>query len=138
VATVQEPHDRSTQLRLLETEPGYYLASTPLGGAGRYEVRLDGEEHPSATVFHSYKTEFDYGRHTGTADWLAEITGGTTHSLNEAIAAGGGLSLHWSPSRTAWLLLALALFLADLLRRYADLSWRMRRPAAAILNGGRL
>jgi hypothetical protein len=137
VAIVQDPHHQSIRLRLLAAEAGYYGASVPLGSAGRYDLHLDGGEDSSATVLHSYNSAFEYGRQTGTANWLAEITGGTTRTLDEAIAAGGGLSLHWAPWRTAWLLIALALFFADLVKRYAHLSWRMVRPTTAIWSEGR-
>lgn len=128
VATLVDPDGVRTNLRLREMSPGLYRATHPLGPVGRYEISVAHDAGPVTTAFHhSYPPALAYGASSGTAVWLAEITGGGLTSLETALANGAGITIEWTRAWRAWVLMALVVFVAALAHRYGE--WPPGRAA---------
>ncbi|MDT8858124.1 VWA domain-containing protein [Paracoccaceae bacterium Fryx2] len=148
-AAVTMPDGDTLVTPLRESRAGIYRAAVPLDAPGRYAVsvqvaaapgaRLPGPQSLSAAFHHSYATQFDLAHPGGAAAWLAETTGGRLVDPDEMLAAGAGLSLRWQGQGQVWALLALALFLIELVRRQAGLPRRRpTRTATARQQGSEL
>lgn len=146
VVEVTPPEGTVTQRELYEEAPGVYRLRQPLGATGRYDVVLvdagaspvtaaalqavvDGETPVRAASYHAYPASLGAGPVTGTAAWLSQQTGGVERDFDTVMEAGGGIAWGARPAGRFWTLVALTLFIAELVRRYAEFPRRAPRPS---------
>ncbi len=121
------------RFRLAEQGSGRYEGDVDIvAGAGTLTVRdLDGEMAPrERRLVHSYRAALA-SRSVATAGEIASATGGELLSSPDDLTVPPP-SLRWGlePSWSAWLSMALALYLVTLANRYLPGWWRGRRRAS--------
>jgi hypothetical protein len=124
---------------LREERAGLYRAGIALAAPGRYDVTVtsaEGEDAASeagAAFYHSYPVQYDLAHPGGGADRLVAATGGAQRDAAEIRTASAGFNWIWRGGWPAWALMALGLFMLELVRRYVGLSLRPRpRPLPAV------
>ena len=138
-AEVDTPAEEALQFPLHETRPGVYQGQVPLYRPGTYSVRITvpydtevpvptGEDAELiARYHHGYPVEYDFGRTARSGPGLGADTDGAGRDPEAIIAAAGGLTVDWRDGWRYWALLALALFMVELFRRYAAPAPRRNR-----------
>ena len=135
--------DKDRAVRLHEAHVGTYEASFMADRSGRYQVRIDppGEEgetvyeSPEAQLHVTYPARYEFSRPgSDRLTALASVTGGRMLLGDERIFVDGA-AWRWTTWQAwpLWALIAVALFLADLLLRYTPNLLRFGRrqvPAA--------
>lgn len=120
--------------RMREERAGFYRAGIALGAPGRYDVTVAGADAATevgAAFHHSYPVQYDLAHPGGGAARLVAATGGAQRDAAEIRAASAGINWIWRGGWPAWALLALGVFMAELVRRYAGFSLRPRPRGAA-------
>lgn len=121
--TVTAPDGALTELAMRPNGAQLYEAALPLGVPGRYDLTaataaVDGTAR--AAHHHSYPVDRDLSRTSGAAAWLAVRTGGVQIDASGIATAAPGTAWRLRPAFAPWLLLALAAFMAELIRRYGE------------------
>jgi uncharacterized protein YegL len=112
-----------TEIALTETSAGHHVGHTTLQGTGDFVLRAVADRATTETPLHvGYPAIYAFSRaNPDRLVALASMTGGRVLADTEPIFAGGGP--RWVAARDGWkvwVLAALALFLADLIIRYAS------------------
>ena len=122
VASLIGPDATSTEVALTETSAGRHVGRVTLEGAGDFVLRAAADRITAETPLHAaYPALYAFLR----ADpdrlaALATMTGGRVLADAEEIFAGGERRWVTHEGWKVWVLLALALFLIDLIIRYAS------------------
>ena len=136
LAETGEAPDSAVSVALSEVSPGRYRGRFTLERAGEFNLRAVADQTSvEAPLLVAYPALYEFTR----ADpdrlaVLAGVTGGRVLTTEEQIFAGGG-EQRWVVRALwqVWVLAALALFMTDLIIRYASglIGTRRRRPSAA-------
>jgi uncharacterized protein YegL len=122
VASLVGPDATSTEVALTETSTGHHVGRVTLEGAGDFVLRAAADRITAETPLHAaYPAVYAFPR----ADpdrlaALATMTGGRVLAGAEEIFAGGERRWVTHEGWKVWVLLALGLFLIDLIIRYAS------------------
>jgi Mg-chelatase subunit ChlD len=113
----------SMEIALTETSAGHHIGHTSLQGTGDFVLRAAADRAKAETPLHvAYPAIYAFSRaNPDRLVALAAMTGGRVLADTEPIFAGG--ERRWVAARDSWkiwVLAALALFLADLIIRYAS------------------
>jgi uncharacterized protein YegL len=121
IAALVGPDTTSTNVALTEVSPGHHVGRVTLAGTGDFVLRATAERATAEAPLHvAYPAVYAVQR--ADPDRLAAVagmTGGRILSGIEQVFAPGERRWVAHEARQIWILLALALFLLDLMIRYA-------------------
>ncbi|ARO15595.1 von Willebrand factor type A [Ketogulonicigenium robustum] len=133
IAHLKTP-DGTVDVPLQMVGPGNYRGTLPRGATGRYDATLDAtsvgapeQAMPSASWFNAWNPALDTTRSPAPTLALVQGTGGQFTDLKTLSDSLAGTAWRLASAAPPWALLAIALFMLDLVRRYAEIRIFMRR-----------